>query len=267
MDYSLLGKGCYAAGADFTTVATAAAVNTKGAWTTVGSTTFSSHLNMFILSPGLANYTQWLLDVGYGDVGSENIIAENLHYTPGQTYYRGVDFPLNVMVGSGQRIAMRQQCSARYGINCQVLLTEAGGFADHVYPTKAIGYGADTSDSGGTVVDPGGTAWTWGSWAELTSATSGDCKGFFVCFGTRGNTTLSETWWYFSIGIGTSGNEETLVSRIGRGGYNADNVVHPATSMVYWIPIPDGSRLVARSMSGQTDATDRLMDIVVVGIK
>lgn len=268
MDWSLLGQGTLVTGSAITAIDTPAATNTKGPWTTVASTAFDCRVTPHLRAVGLYFGTELLFDLAYGDVGSENIIAHNIQFSSGTQAELGSDFPLNVRVGSGQRIAMRTQSTNRYAAWFNVQLTALGGFADMGWPTKAYGYGADTSDSGGTVVDPGGTASTWGSWTPLVAATSGHCKGFFVTFGSRGNQAMtSYAVHYFCIGVGGSGNEKVIAEYIARQTHSNHNLLLPRCTEVFWIPIPDGTRVSARAMCSITDATDRLVDITVVGLK
>lgn len=88
-----------------------------------------------------------------------------------------------------------------------------------------------------------------------------------VCLGNQVNTARAQSSMKFQIGVGAAASEQvlaTLYAMTQNGTTSAGNI-HPRL-FAFPCDIPEGSRIAARSMCSVTDATDRLADIVVIGV-
>jgi len=126
-------------------------------------------------------------------------------------------------------------------------------------------YGAVTADSGGTGVDPGGSANTKGAWSELTAATSFDIGALLVVVGTRANSAVDASHeQLLDIGVGAASSEVVVLPDMALRASAVTDLYQPEFGF-YFVDIDAGSRIAARSEDNQTDATDRLLDVEAIG--
>lgn len=247
-----------------TTTANASA-NTKGSYTqlTAGSGRGSDGFYLNVLA-GTAS-RDFLVDLAIGGAGSERVIVSNLLVSSSSTATVDVvDYFIPIPIPPNVRVAARCQASAG-SAQCFVGITtvESDYLAGFRF-ARATTYGADTSDSGGTVVDPGGSANTLGAWAQLNASITAPIKYALVCFGARNNFTRTAANMTVQIGKGAGGSEQVQVGGMytaqdaGRDNFNPYGYAR-------FVSYKQGERLSARAQSSTTDATDRLIDVVVIG--
>lgn len=254
-------------------VSDTSAAHSKGAWTQlIASTGVDAAWVSFSYRPQTVGRVH-LIDLGVGAAGSEIPILSNIpHFynsTLAQTF-GGVTVPLHVPKGS--RIAARNQCDASAGSQVFYLariLPDAMGSVGS--QSIADTYNADTTTSRTLVaVDPGGTANTKGSYAELAAATTQDYSGFFLGFtaGSATNSSSSNQQFILDLAVGASGSEKIIVPNIIMNGYSNTSLTafRPANTPYFPIPIPAGCRIAARAQSSATDANGRLIGVTFHGI-
>lgn len=248
------------------------ALNTKGAYVELIASTSFAYSGMrfeFCQSNGVTAYGPILADLAIGASGSEKIIAENLFHDT----WRGSQFSNNLLlpisVPSGSRLSARFQSGGNTSAGLTISATGfTTGFASPFFAghSRLITMGANTADSGGVSIDPGGTANTKGSWTEVVASTSVSLAYLYMIIGEQQNPALDEFFdWLFDIAIGASGSEKVLVNNLWhheRGLEYGDGYVHGPLP----VSIPAGSRLAVRSQCSRTDATDRLRDVVLYGV-
>lgn len=245
------------------TLTDGASDNTKGDWEELIASTSDDADGITVNIQGMNSGPRFALaDIGVGGAGSETAVIENIMFSNngiGSTLFGqniiAPFFPLGI--ASGTRI------SARFQTNNQPVTVRAVVFV--AGETQGSGtittYGADTSDSGGTTIDPGGVADTDGDWIELTSSTSDDHDYLTVIFSARANGSLTGAAWLVDIGTGAEGAETVLI---------ADLVLQATSSeflgpLVFHLPITiaSGTRIAMRAQCTITDATARLIDAVI----
>lgn len=240
--------------------------NVKGAYVTMlDPTPFASDGLLFQVGDGGTG--DFLVDIAIGAAASEQIVFENIQLSRGAGGMQiGHTVYLPFKIPAGVRVAMRCQTSnATSAIDVILELMAGGAFAPLVYE-RAVTYGAVTADSGGVSVDPGGTIHTKGAWTEIAAATTARIRHLMLCIGNQQNTSRSQGAWLLDIGVGSAGNEAPIVSNLLiNSGSSTLDLVSPRV-IAFPCDIPAGSRLVARSQSSINDATDRLFDVVAVGI-
>lgn len=242
-----------------------ATANVKGAWVEFSAAAPFDAAGFFIsFGPAGISVADYLVDVGVGAAGSEQVILSNLLGSVANFNVGGEVF-IPLPIKAGERVAVRLQSSdASLGVPVLMQLV-AGDFFSQLGLGRATTYGADTTDSGGTVCDPGATANTKGAWTEIIAALTNPIKYLVVCVGTRNNGVINaanET--LFDIGVGAAGSEQIIV---------ADTYTYASTGMDMFLPcyfgkhvsVKAGERLAIRSQSTNTDATDRLADFVLIG--
>lgn len=250
-------------GQDIPTDATA---NTKGSYTSmIASTAFDATSLLVMTCYTYSHTVSFLFDIAVGASSSEQIIIPDVYINGGDSGREQIfmqEFPVDIPAGT--RISARTQCSTTGPQNLGLSFRPMrGGFFSFGGSPKITTYGANTSDSGGVSIDPGGTADTKGSWVEITSSCS-EVYGLMICTGSE---SLAPQWTHFliDIGVGGAGSEVVVI---------ADHLVvstnvvglgfTPMHSIWYPARIPAGTRIAARSLSGTTDATDRLLDLTLI---
>ena len=272
-DFSPAGVGLVTeAGADTsdsrgTTIVGGGTADTKGGYTQIDASTAEA-VNGFIVtfkslsSGGTGNY---LVDIALGSA-TEEIIVENLFVFNSQaTTEGGVSYYIDVAIPAGERVAARLQSSnGASADDVDIYITyltktlagnSAGSFCESI--------GENTADSGGTSIDPGATPNTKGSPVQLTASTANAYRGLFVAFGNQGNTGMQTAHFLFDIMIGAS-TEEVIVANIPVHTSLRETIVYPGT--YYNVAVPKGERLTVKCQSSITDATDRLLDVIVYGV-
>ncbi len=205
-----------------------------------------------------------LLDIAIGGAGSEEVVIPNItvNFIGGAGGCASLLLPITVPEGS--RISARLQAAAG-GASMEV---SGSGYGGSFFNSTGLGtvtdYGTVLGSSKGTVVDPGATTNTKGSWTELTSSTSSDSKECLLGIGINGNTIAGPNRWLVDIAIGGGGSEEIINSDI----QLVSNTAEAISPIFVPIPIqvPTGTRLAIRSQCSTNDATDRLLTFQIYGV-
>lgn len=238
--------------------------NTKSSWyELISSTPYDFKGFVIIFS---RNYTttalSFLLDIAIGAGGSEEVILENLSLNSGSGSGSFLFVPIKIPAGS--RIAVRCQInsSTEYAFFCTIVGV-AGGFLMSTPISKVITMGADTSDSGGTEIDPGATVDTKGSYVEIESSTSYPIHALSIAFNGKG-AARSLYGWLFDIAVGSAGSEEIIVSDI-LVLSSGNQVITPQQLPFIPVSIPAGSRIAVRCECSGNNSTTRLLDVILYG--
>ena len=207
-----------------------------------------------------------LVDIGVGAAASEQVIVENILTSIGSGFASAqTDVFVPVAVKAGQRLAARCQSSdANGGIEMGVQLC-AGDFFSQLGLGRATTYGAVTADSGGTSVDPGGTAHTKGAWSQITASLTNPIRYMLICIGGQNNAVMSSSLNFLDIGVGAAGSEQVIVDDVYLISESGPDLYQPGV-IGRAVSVAAGQRLAARKQCSITDATDRLNDVVIIGI-
>ncbi len=251
-------------GADqVTAVAASASTNTKGSYVTARTLTADVDGLLIGYSVATANVRS-LIDIAVGGAGSEVTVVEDLHYSAAagltQWFYVPVSAP------SGTVVRARHACSTG-STTAHVAIHEVkGGWFVPPPGGGCVTWGADATDSGGTLLDAGAAANTFGTIVQLSASTANDVRAVCIVMGGNANTAPTGANFAVRILVGGSGSEVEIATVGFRASTNADAYGPLGCS---WLPcsIPAGSRVSARLASGSTDATDRTCDVVVYGLE
>lgn len=240
-----------------------AVANTKGDYAElIAATDTASDWLLLMLGRGSAT-AEFLIDISTGAAASEVVLISNLQISTGGTI-NPVPVLIPIYINAGTRISAR----------CQS--TTAGGFFSataHVITSKspqhfgrvATTYGAATADSGGTSIDPGAVALTKGSYVQLTASTTSKIEWLVISFGNQANTARTSCGWLVDIATGAGGSEVVKVPNIHIGSHSQSDTVDPVC-LCLPVSIPAGTRIAVRAECSTNDATDRLIDVTLVGI-
>lgn len=242
-----------------------ASANTKAtSYTTViASTTFRARHMIVLL--GLSHELRaGLVDIAIGAAASEQIIAANLRsayrFDQCPIYHLPVDIP------AGTRISARCQASTGSStIGICVILT-AGGWGQLDGLPIITTYGADTSTSKGTSIDPGATPNTDSSWVQF-SASCQDTRLLIVSLSPGTIQDYGGSGWTNSldIGIGAGGSEQEIVSNLVCSFNTVTDIYQP---QVFQIPcrIPAGTRIAAKCQSSTGTSPNRVLNLILYGV-
>ena len=241
--------------------------NTKGAWVELSAATTIDASAFTVMIPYIFEGSDYLVDIGIGAAGSEQVIINNLSISVG--YVNGNTPSFNpripIPIPSGTRVAVRTQAtgtSSSRMIRCGILLESdnmpTGGTLTTI--------GASTADSGGTQIDPGASDNSKGAWTQLIAATVLDIQEAFFTFGNIANTSRTDCFWLVDISIGGAGSEQVIIPNIAIAGNINTDSISPAHTPFYKLNIPAGTRIAVRASCTIVDATDRLFDIVMYSI-
>ena len=260
--------GIYTDGFAKGTLTAPASADTKGAWTElIASTSFDAHFVIFSYMQGYYSQPRvYLMDLGIGGSGSEEVFVADMCAANGSPnyvrQYMVQTYAMPLYIPKGSRITGRYQCNTTDYLNVQLnLYSSYMGFGRGLAGVDTLG--AATGDTGGTVVDSGGVANTYGSWVEFTSSSSRAYKGIMVGQPNNRNTGRSSYQWVSQVGVGGSGSEEVIIDNHGFNCRADDDDPTPRVSPFMSVHIPSGSRISVRSKCNGTDSPDRLLDIIL----
>lgn len=246
-----------------------ATANTKGSYTELSSSTPIDADGVWLICPS-DDDADFLIDLAVGAAGSETIVLPDLFMSNGNNSGGPtgpmVYFPISIP--SGTRVAARCQASRANAEPEGLIVLVKGGFPTaHDGLSRVAAYGISTTDSGGTSVDPGGTANTKGSYSEIVASTTDSIRLLYMAFGNQQNTGASRGRWFFDLAIGAAGSEQVILANVPVrvGPANVKAPVVPQIIGPFIMDIPAGTRLAVRAQSTITDATDRLLDVALYG--
>jgi hypothetical protein len=246
----------------------AGANNTKSAYVqAVASAPFTSNQAIIHWQFTQSLSRTCLLDIATGAAASETVVVPNLlnEGNAGSTSWVGKSWDLPLSIPMGSRIAARYQINDITGgltpnSGPQITLSAGGGRPGI---TSFTNYGAATSTSRGTQVDPGGTIDTKGSYSQMTASTAAVSQSITLCMTGIGNTAPTSSRWKIDIATGAAASEVVLIPDLL---YTAAGTVfrYQGSGQTFPTYIPASTRIAVRASSGINDATDRLIDVAVV---
>ena len=244
-----------------------ASANTKGSYELIVSSTQHAYDMLSVtFSPNTLATRDFLCDIAIGAAASETIIINNLAYSASTNWVpQQYLFPIHVPAGT--RISARTQCSTGSSNHELFFHGYATAFDGYAGCTSVETWGAVTGDSGGTSIDPGGTAGVVGAYSPLVTSTTFDVKWLMVAFGNQAQASRATTVGDLDISVGAGGSEQIIVPGIRFMTNGTPDEVLPHTFGPVPVDIPAGSRVAARCVNYSTNASPaRLIDLIVYGI-
>ena len=214
--------------------------NTKGAWTTIISSTpaDASWIDITLMSGG--NPSRCAVDIGIGASGSEQALITNLLFLPANNYYLGTKGPFPIAVPIGSRLSARYV--SEYASGADSCSIQVGLYAGSFGTASVAGMDAlsfDATNTAGTAIAAGNQV--MGSYVQLTASTSRDYSGFYVIHDSKYRTANDQGG--FDIAIGAIGSEQVIMTHVGW----TSNVNDIPSGGLYPITVPAGTRMAARA--------------------
>jgi hypothetical protein len=245
-----------AAARDPITVTAGATAHTKGSWTQLIDSTPYDAYGIWIGIDGIhtsAAATAYLVDIGVGPAGSEQVIIPNLEAWGANSTGVGLNprsywFP--VYIPAGSRIAARSQ-SVTASKTCRVMVVLDGvpwyglwGFG------PVVDYGTNLASSSGTSVTPGNGV--FGNWVQVGTTTR-DHTFWTVGIDYLTNSNISALTIIVEVGVGSSGAQRSLgVLRFRTTTDEQIGISFPL--FLASLPVPSGTPVWVRAASGNTAA-------------
>jgi hypothetical protein len=202
-----------------------------------------------------------VFDIGLGAAGSERILIPDIMFRGEETDGPNIGFSARffpVSIPAGTRLAVRSATPDAGGeIRVSVLLQKGGLLAPQPYQRVATyGVPGTLAVPYATLVDPGASANTKGSWVQFVSSTPFDVKGIVLSLGSA-TGILTTARWSWDIGIGASGSEVVRVPDLGAALQSTTEQYEYAGGLFIPIDIPAGVRVAIRCACNITDSGDR----------
>lgn len=239
----------------------------KGAWAEVKAA-LGDHCYGICFTDWISdvNTRDIIVDIGIGASGSEVVLINNLlmSQTAGIAYH-WFNYHVPIFIPKGSRVAVRAQSTANFQ-NVAPLMKFM--FQPMFNPAKYRScetWGANTGDSGGVSIDPGGTANTKGAWSEIVASSSKRVRQLLLRFGAGQNSGLQAAAYQVDVGVGAAGSESLLVTDLRLWAHTSRQVITPSVYGPIPVDIPAGTRVAVRGLCSITDATDRKFDVVGYG--
>lgn len=268
-DFSLRGDQAKVESFDVTLGTTAPLTSTsggahvKGSWLELIASTSFDYANLILNMRSSTTNRTTIFDVAVGSIGNEEIVIEDFYPVLYGANRMGVSLDLPVHIPEGSRISVRNQSNASATVVGVWGHGVSGSFASPEPVSKFVSYGVDLAATKGTVIDPGAVDDTKGIYSELTSSTSDDIKGMFIAIGDNINQFAGNNSWLLDVAIGANSSEEIIIANI-HVHQSPDENMMPSIQF-FPINIPAGTRIAVRAQSTTNDATDRLIDVAVMG--
>ena len=246
-----LGMGAASNGINFTTTTdveiTAATVYDRcGLWITMTGRE-ASDTRVATLGIGAAAAERPLMEI--------YLTFSNVALTPGLSFFAPVRVP------AGSRLAAKSS-AASSSIDIHLNGLALGGAANM---GSDFVESAGVSGDGGTDVNAGASANTKGAWAEMSASTVYRWGAIMVIIGNNANAAMSTGDFRLDIGVGAAGSEQVIHGDF----IFTEELTYDRLNNLVFGPfpcdIPIGSRIAVRVQSTLTDATDRIIDAIVLG--
>lgn len=249
------------AGIEYASVTTGA-LNTKGSWVELSASLGVAARALDVVFLGAPSGIWYLMDVGVGAAGSEQVIAPNLQMqtfsdfgAESRTFHR-IPYPLK----AGVRIAMRGQASSASQIARVAVIAHAGQAQDsHQGVQRITSYGHNLANSQGTLIDPGGVANTKGAWVQLSASLTYPVRR--LAFAVVPPSAVIFCAWTLDLGVGAAGSEQVVVPDVPFHGADIGKGVGP-NAPSFEVSIPAGVRLAVRAQCDSASSPGRNLHTV-----
>lgn len=253
-----------------TTVTSGSPAHTKGAW--VALTGLPLNINAgggLVWLRGGSNTDRYLVDLGYSLPPYSTVITvgmpQNLLVQTGASADIASSAYIPQSVPRGAILYARAQsttASSNVFVSFQVVEHEDGEISK---PLSTLGtFGYQSANSSGISLDPGGVADTKSAWTQMVAPEQLTKPVRWVTLMFGGQTALSaDARVRVDLGLGPTGEERVVMPDIMlRSDNESDSLIPSAVSVPMFIEA--GTRISLRVSSGNTTATTREIDVVVV---
>ena len=253
-------------GNNYNVTVTSGGASTKGAYVEVTASTAFDSSKLWLGTAGNTQGNVYMTDIATGAAASEvvqvaNLICQGLFNEIYGAYYIG---PIDLDIASGTRIALATQSNTAGADTFGGWIMQENRALGSL--TDPVTYGADSGTTLATVVDPGAVADTKGGYVQITASTTSDHDAVLVLVGMGTNTAVGTGInWNLDIATGAGGAEVIKVPDITLVSSTTSDALFPPVSR-FEFTIASGTRIAVNAMCTSTDATDRLIQVSIIGL-
>jgi hypothetical protein len=250
------------------TITAAGSNNTKGSYTQlISSLGFTCNFINLVMTRATAATRSFLIDIATGAGGAEVVKIPNMLFgiNNASTSHDGARTNIPFAVTSGTRIAARCQCDAASSSCFGVITPFAAGSTPA--PSSYTTGGVSTGTSHGTTVDPGGSANTKGSYAQVVSSTSLVIQILVIMIAQSATVTSQvATQWALDVATGAGGAEVVLIPDLRNGSAGLSNAARVSIPWYEFLTyIASSTRIACRASADDTTANSRELTLGVSG--
>lgn len=256
--------GATTASSTGTTITAAGSANTKGSWTTIGTSTFDYEYVIVCVghAGGAVNY---VVDIGIQSNSGDRVLIQDLRLDATRVAAsRSNQYGIPVHFPSGSVIRARSASSTLSSVCRVIVIGFSRGFSGGAGYSRCIALCTATV-SRGITIDNNVAVNTKGAWTSLTT-TSVEIAAIFGHIGLNADIARGAVVsGLIDIGIGTATNF-TIVSNITASYETTNDIWMPSVLPVMPIGIPANHNVVARHQTSATTAGDRAFDLMLYGL-
>jgi hypothetical protein len=247
-----------------TTVTASASVNTKGSWTTIGTTTFEYHTLYVDLGNG--GTADFVVDIGINNGSSVMTLCEDLRLCSLRGgAANGANYALPLYVPSGSALQARVASSVTVATLSVILRGASNGWQGAPGCRKVQAFYTSAS-SRGLDLDPG-TDDTDTAWTEIDATTAYSAHGLMIGIGNGGESTRAALRTYLlDVGMGAAASEYLLISDLLLSQGSVADAVLPHVLGPFPCSIPASTRLAVRARTSAATALERKVDVALWGL-
>lgn len=252
--------GADATNSDGTTLTGGSSGAVWGSWVELSAST--ARKNYWALASIVVDSddTTFGIQIGTGAASSETPLV-TLHAQGNGQASSGTPIYFPLTIDATTRVSARVQSTTAFAtLQFSLNLNDDSRWGEAT-AYETIGF----TSAQGTQIDPGGSANTKGSWTQLSAGTSHDYDYMLVMLSGNDNGAMgADVRGLLDIGTGAASSETVQLGNLGYRFGNTEEYGHLYGSHA---DIASGTRIAARAQANTTDATDRLLDVSVLGIQ
>lgn len=267
----ITGGGSADADSRAQTLTAHATPGTNGAWSEMIATTSFDYEGLYwnVCRTHPAASTRFLLDIGIGPSTAEQVVIADFPILEQSTSgHVGVCGFLPIRIPAGVRVAARIHRASTASAAFDFQLIGCGESHRGIPPfNRATTYGTDLANYRGTLVDPGASANTRGTRAELVASTTNPIRALYVV-ATRaatGGSNTTNNGAMLEISVGGSGTEVILIPPLCFSMNATRDYYMPHCFGPFFVNLPAGVRLSAVAQADFTLANARELAVSIVG--
>lgn len=186
----------------------AGTAHTMGSWVALGNAPFDC-VGIQIFARNNNSATDYLVDIGFGASGSEQVVIESLYVTGPSSSSRSKQYFFPLRVPANTRVSARCQNATISSTLAMGVSFFAETFKGAPFCDRIVTYGAVRSTSSGTALAaPAANA--WGAWTAIVAATIDDHNWFMPVVGDQDLATRTAQSHVVETGMGAAGSERRV---------------------------------------------------------